>query len=480
MANQVFQTSAGKLTPAAILNQLVADRVLTPAGLAWLKLACDPWHDTAVNGFTGMPDQGIGKSVTFQVVREYQISKVTSPTALPAGNWSVRIGNFPILENAPVTPGLYYGDVVSQAGTASLMVPVQVNYAAEGADFVDTAVGGIPNAQGCSLPNDFTKGLVKVCGVGIEVINTTSTLHKQGLMSCCRMVQPEMEPFTAYIGLAGNLWSFKTLTPIRTLPKNLAEMALYPGYAQEEAKDGYYAPVALKFGKNRNYPVPISPLLLDDDPVAGAVQPLSPISCYTGNLAILNIPGNTTNFWTTNHAPLYYGCDSNTVMFTGLSDETTLTLRVRYVLERFPSDAEGQILVIANDSATYDPVALQIYSQVVQRLPAGTPFTDNPSGEWWMKMLTEIGRVAAPLIKSIPHPLAQGIGAAIDLGLPLITNSMSKKEKKAVKTIASGKKNGKQNNNGKIPANPGPKKPAWHQKPGPGQVPAARKKTRKG
>lgn len=470
-----------KLTPAAILNQLVIEKTLTPAGLAWLKLACDPWHDTAVNGFTGMPDQGIGKSVTFQVVREYQISKVNSPTPLPPGNWSCRIGNFPICEATQMSPGLYYGDLISQTNTDSqALVPVQVNYAAEGVDFADLTTGGIA-LQGCSLPTEFTKGVAKVCGVGIEVINTTAVLNKQGLMSCCRMVQPENEPFTAYISISSppNAWSLKSMTPMRTLPKNLTEMALYPGYAQEEAKDGYYAPVAMKFGKNRHYPVPTCPLVLDDDPSAGENSILSPITCYSGQLSGVVIPGNTGTFYTHRQAPLYYGCDSNVVMFTGLSDQTTLTLRVRFIMERFPSDAEGQILVIANDSAVYDPCALEIYSRVVQALPAGTPFTDNPSGEWWMKMLSEIGKVAAPMLKMIPHPLAQGLSAAIDIGMPVLNNMKANrkaanevrladkllKDSRKLKQLENTKKKKNTNNNGSIPSNPGPRKTY-------GQVPA--------
>jgi hypothetical protein len=474
--SQGIQTSVGKITPSAILNQLVAEKTLTPAGLAWLKLATDPWHDTSVTGFTGMPDQGIGKSVTFQVVREYQISKANAPTPLPPGNWSCRIGNFPILENVNMSPGAFFGEIVTQdnaPASTRLMVPVQVNYAAEGVDFGDTAVIALGNAQGCSLPDEFTKGLVKVCGVGMEVINTTAVLNKQGLMSCARMTQPEVEPYVSYVALTTpvNAWTIKGLSPIRTLPKNLTEMALYPGYAQEEAKDGYYAPVALKFGKNRNYPVPLTPILLDDDVSAGPQNPLTPIACYSAQVGAVTVPGNASQFFTTNIQPLFYGCDSNVVMFTGLSESTTLTLRVRYILERFPSDAEGQILVIATPSADYDPCALEIYSRVVQRLPSGTPFTDNPSGEWWQRMLSEIGKVAAPMIKMIPHPLAQGLGAAIDMALPALNNNVANqkaakdlrkanKEIKAAKQLVQASRapqiRRQPNNGGNIPRNPGP------------------------
>lgn len=458
-----------RLTGAAILQKLVEQKTISPAGLSWLTLAVDPWHDNSVQDFKGLPDQGIGKSVTFQVVQEYSISKNNSPGVLPAGNWSCRIGNFPFLQDQLVSPGSYYGQIMSQTNTVTqLLKAVQVSYAPDGTDFADTVQNGLPaNAQGTALPAEYTKGIVKLCGMGIEVINTTSQLHKQGLMSCARMVQPELSTFTGYISYSSpaNQNSIQNMTPVRTLPKNLAELALYPGFMQDEAQYGYYAPVLLKFGQEKNYPIPSSVLLLDDDPSAGKFDITAPIACYTSHVQATNIPGNTTTFYISNDHPLFVGTDSNVVMFTGLSDETTLTLRVRYIMERFPSDAEGQILVISTPSATYDPAVLEIYSKAVQALPAGARFTDNPSGEWWKSMLTEIGKVASPLLKMLPHPLAQGLARAVDAGTLLlgegeenkrlaaeVRKEQQAKRKNQPKPVAAPAKAITTNNKGNIPS----------------------------
>lgn len=432
-----------------MLQDLVSSRTLTPAGLAWLTLAVDPWHDTAVTGLEGLPDQGIGKSVSFQVVQEYSISKNNSPIALPAGNWSVRIGNFPTLTPQLVAPGFSYGDIVSQdnvVGQRRLMQSVQVNYAQDGADFDDVAYSGVfpANAQGCSLPTEYTQGVIKVLGVGIEVINTTSALYKQGLVSYCRMTQPDTEPYTCYVALSNpaNTWATKNVTPIRTLPKNLQEMALYPGFAQTEAAEGYYAPVLLKFGRQRHYPIPNTTILMDDDPTAGPQNIATPIRIFSSFQDSVVIPGNTTNFYTSNQLPLYYDCDSNTIVFSGLSDQTTLTLRVRFICERFPSDAEKQMLVIATPSAVYDPVALEIYSRAVQALPAGVPFSENPEGEWWLKMISEIAKAASPFLRWV-HPglgvLAEGVGAVTG---SVATRARDSRKKKAAKagTVAPSAK----------------------------------------
>jgi hypothetical protein len=386
--------------------------------MSWLTLAVDPWHDTPVTGLEGLPDQGIGKSVSFQVVQEVSISKNTAPVTLPAGNWKVRIGTYPKLTQEYMSTGIFRGDVISTDNTTSgILNSVQISYAPDGTDFSDLGVGGLPGAvQGMNLPLDYTKGVVKVLGIGIEVINTTAPLHKQGLMSCCRMVQPDSEPFVNYLALASpaNAWCTKTITPIRTLPKNLSEMALYPGFAQEEAIEGYYAPVLLKFNRPRHYPVPCTTLLLTDDTTAGInyAPPAAGIDCYVSAVTTVTVPGNTTLFHGNRDLPLYYDADSNVVMFTGLSDETTLTARVRYICERFPSDQESQILVMATPSATYDPVALELYSRAVQKLPAGVPFTENPAGEWWQKMIASIADVAAPFLNSF----APGLGSLASAG----------------------------------------------------------------
>jgi hypothetical protein len=347
------------------------------------------------------------------VTQEYSISKNNSPVALPAGNWSVRIANFPLLTSNSVRKGNYFGDIVSQLGDVSEIVPVQVNYAADGVDFADTAVPGLGNPQGCSLPVAHTKGIVKVCGLGIEIVNTTASLNLQGLVSMCRMVQPDVETFTSYVALPLNAWGTKSLNPMRTAPKNLSEMALYPGFAQDLAASGYYGPALLKFNRDLHFPISVGALLLDDDPNGGPVNTTTPIECYSSTLGSFAVPGNTTAFSTTRENPLYVPCDTNCIIFSGLSDETTLTLRVRWILERFPNDSEAQLVPISTPTAPFDPVALEIYSRVVRQLPAGVPFGENPAGDWWSKLLSQIGSVVGPMIAMIPHPLAKAAGMTI-------------------------------------------------------------------
>lgn len=416
----------------------MAEKKLTDAGLAWLTLAVDPWHDTTVTGLRGLPDNGVSKSVTFQVVQEYPISKNNSPVALPAGNWSCRIGNFPKLVNETLASGQYWGDVITQnnaPGTGEVLIPVQVNYAQDGADFADCAVIALANAQGCQMPVEFTKGSVRVIAMGIEVINTTASLQKQGLVSYARMPQPEVEPYTAYVSMSTppNAWAVKTVTPIRSLPKNKAELALYPGYAQVEALEGYYGPVLLKFNKKNSFPTTYCSLLLDDDPSGGLVDRTAPgINCRSSYLQPFTPPGTTTQFYTAGENPIFTDCDSNVVMFTGLSDQTTLDLRVRWICERFPSDQEKELLVVSTPSAPPDPLAFEIYGILAAWMPAGFMFRENPLGEMFAKIMAKIGEIVGPIVSTIPHPVARIAGPAITAGAAALgdySNSKAQKRK---------------------------------------------------
>ena len=178
------------------------------------------------------------------------------------------------------------GASITNGGNSSPLLPIAVQYAADGVDFADLGVGGVQiGLQGIEMPREYLQGVVKVLGVGIEVINTTSELYKQGLVSYCRQSQPDAESSTVYIGVStpANQWYQTSTVSMRTLPKNLKEMALYPGFAQTEAKEGYYGPVLLHLdsANRRNYPQVSTTLLFDDDPKFGSQVGVPDILCYT-------------------------------------------------------------------------------------------------------------------------------------------------------------------------------------------------------
>jgi hypothetical protein len=290
------------------------------------------------------------------------------------------------------------------------------------------------------------------------------------------MTQPDFQPTTQYVILpllGPSFWGIKSMSPIRTVPMNLSEMALYPGFAQMEAKDGYYAPVIMKPERHSNFPIPVGIALLDDDPQGGQVDTANPIVCWSSSLTgftPITVPPSTVVNSSNRSCPILNATDSNVVMFTGLSDATTLTLRVRWICERFPSDAEKEILVIATPTASFDPMALEIYSKMVALLPSGVPFTENPGGEWWARSLATLAEIVGPMVAMIPHPIAKVAGLALTGGgVALAKYADKKNDSRTLKnnTDYYGQNNRK-NYQGEvtnrrtgtvIPRNPGPKPP---------------------
>lgn len=411
-----------------ILQKLIDEQKLSPEGLAWLTVATDPWHDTKIKGVAGLPDAQVGDSLVFQVVQELVIVK---PGTLGAGNWKVRIANQPFLQKQKVGPGKYYGDVVSIDNSITFdreIWPVQVNYALDASDFASTVPVG---SAGIELPQEFTKGTVKLIGMGIEVFNTTAEINKQGTVSYIRMSQPDTDDFFGYVSQSTpvNTWAFRSLRPFREPPKNLSEMSNYPGFAQTEAREGYYAPVIIKVNaNNRNYPITKGLLTLAEDPEGGPINPVG-IDCHSSQSAATIVPGNITTFYSVQNNPLLTDCDTNVVMFTGLSDATTLTLRVRFICERFPNDSEKQMLVIATPTAPYDPVAIELYTRAVSQMPCGVPFSENPAGEWWLKMINEIAELAVPMLNTI-HPMLGSGAKLIGSGAESLRKDWRKERKK--------------------------------------------------
>lgn len=397
-----------------ILNKAVENKILTASGLQWLKVATNPCPDGPVT-YSGMPDQITGKSVAFEITQELNLIK--SSTLAP-GNWSVRIGTHPFVTQYTGCHGTTRGAFSQKTIPASEceVNGVAIQQAVDGQPFVYGNVVG--QYQGINLPNEYTEGSVRVCGMGLEVINTTSELYKQGLCTIATMSQPDVEPYYFVNGVEANNYASSSGFPVRGLPVNLSEMVLLD-HAQWNAADGAYIPIRMKPNRTVNLPTPNQPIIYTgDDPSSTTATVLPTIQ---PKISFVTLAGSTTQFGIMDKNVIKCPSDSAVIMLTGLSEQTSLTVRVRYWLERFPSDAEPELLPLTKMSARYDPMALEIYSKWLSVAPVGCKFTDNPDGEWWLKTLGSLASLVGPLITMIPHPIAKGAGAMITMGGPVLT-----------------------------------------------------------
>jgi hypothetical protein len=445
--------STERVNNAGVLNRLIADKILTPHSVAALKVALDGWHDTTISDFAGIPDKHVGKLFTFDDVAEISVGKLSSPVPLGAGSWSLRISTYPIGGRTTFKNGACRGSMFTMDNASSLTVASNVNiaYALDGADFSDTGVGGATEqSQMMQMSPEFLTSSLKLCGMAIEVINTTPTLTKGGLVTACNVPQPQSTTsFCGNVGIATGVGA-GTVYPlpmrmVNTPPKNLGEMVKFSPF-QNKADDGVYINARMQFQDQTPYCMPVSPVLFTDDLTHNAAT-IPNVPIYLVNQSSVVVGAGTINGY--GDVTNWFDMDSPVIIFSNLSDTTTLTIRVRWFGQIVPDEDQNIFLRASHPAPIYDPNFFEIYSRACGLIPQACAFTENPSGEWWKTALSAIGGAAGPLLLKIPHPLAKAAGLAAIGGSAYL--SMSAEDKKAARK--------QRNNNGKY--GPGMKKDAY-------------------
>jgi len=100
-------------------------------------------------------------------------------------------------------------------------------------------------------------------------------------------------------------------------------------------------------------------------------------------------------------------------IFTGLAANSALTINWNVVVERFPTNDNLDLVVLADPSPEYDEVALKAYSHISRSLPVGVPVKMNGLGDWFKEAISTVSDFVSPVLSAIPHPIAQGISAGL-------------------------------------------------------------------
>jgi len=146
-------------------------------------------------------------------------------------------------------------------------------------------------------------------------------------------------------------------------------------------------------------------------------------------IGFLPLSFGASDFQNFNHAGAY---------FTGLSYETTLQLNVIYYIERFPSQQDSDLVVLARHSCRQDCVALDLYSEIVREMPVGVPQRMNGLGEWFADAVSSAADYISPVLGAIPHPVAQAASMAVKTGGNIAKSLMAKKESPGLTYSAQG------------------------------------------
>jgi len=319
-----------------------------------------------------------------------------------------------------------------------------------------TLLTGASGDIGCvPIPQLYTKNPYRVVGVGFELVNTTAVLYISGSATCYEFparMQDQVRNFIAnwIVGIqvlgASNLavlgstdaavWTHQDARMISVArpPKTLADATNAKGSRTWPAAKGYYAPATFEALMEVSNPVPFVPGWYEDAQNEGLPSASSTVQCLfpgrgipngqstfvnqlissqesTGNTSIggtVSSPfqwnGNVGNY-------RYVPTSRKGVIFSGLSYQTTFTLRVVYYLTRVPQVAQLDLYTMAHKAPGFDPYFWAAYKYCQETMPIACTFDENPLGEWFntvTKFLAKAGPVVGNLI-----PGGSGIGKIV-------------------------------------------------------------------
>jgi len=370
---------------------------------------------------------------------------ITCPTGITTGTWDVNIVDWPWVNGHPVATTACTGPNFAYSGVAGVQPTGSTFFQVEPSTGVPLgglqAFAGPTGAclspymtygnigsntyavNGLTLSSVYTSGEHRVYSKGFEVHNTTANLYRGGSVTTYRTPVPHTEDAVAaqtILFTAGTPGTVTERVVHKTLiidgpPGTPASALLLPQSKQWGAEEGAYVVSALHDPEIGVYAQEaMAVFLYDSTSKINTVTP-TPTPLQFGSQAG-TVTGTSTVFtpaqWTVSPLPIGE-FDISGAYFTGLTPQTTLTINWNVYVQRFPSNSDLNLIVLANPSCEREESALAFYSHAVGSLPCGVPVKENGFGDWFKDVVSTASDYIAPVLSAIPHPAAQGIGMAI-------------------------------------------------------------------
>lgn len=392
----------------SILNRLLESKSLSPEGMSWLTVATDPFHDSEVS-CDGYPDISTSRSLVQVFTKTITVNRGVLPNT---NTWDMHVFLNPCTPSELTDPqrsGAFYITEFDHYGSFTNQVSgvgVPFLYGGVNAVTVPTGTnlygGSVFSAPGLQPPINLASGPFRLIACGFEVVNTTAELYKQGSMTCYKSPTGVNDVVLGHPNAPNiNRWWQASLAA--GPPSSQADAALYPNSRTWEAKEGCYMVCTMNRSNNFHLPaVGRSAGLLISRPANTSGQPTTMWYPYITNT-------------TTSPANELLPFDVSGAIFTGLHPDSTMQVTVRYIMERVPSIAEPDLLVLTRTPAPYDPLALELYARTISLMPVGCMVKDNPLGEWFNDMLSTLGDIAPLVGRTVGNfvPGADLVGRAI-------------------------------------------------------------------
>lgn len=314
-------------------GEKVLNTNLSPDGRDWLTLALDPFHDLQ-KPIAGYPDADGSQTV----VSCYQYSLDITKPAGAAGNWDLHVFTLPI---GATTSALQHTETGFDAFTATVGATATA-VSTVNAISVDAGQPTVPTSTAVFAPTNYTQllqplvpdalaGVSRVVGFGIEAINSSAEIYKQGLVTCYRMPQVVGQS-THSVLTAASVGASQALK-FKRAPTSVAEALLLKGTTQWAAEEGAYLVVPLcgienpLVGlSNRNV------MIRSDEPVSIGAHAQTEALAFSTALNAPPIP--TLSIMNYQKVVPYCTCG---IYFSGLNALSSIRIRVKVYTERAPS-----------------------------------------------------------------------------------------------------------------------------------------------
>lgn len=255
---------------------------------------------------------------------------------------------------------------------------------------------------------DNLKGMTRCIGWGVEVVDVTAELYKQGTCTVCQYPACQRsddvgfklaQTFSVEHGrqksdvlkkgspqVVAYLDTPIMVRPINSHPTSVANAMLYEGSRQWEAKAGAYTVIPFSTEENPpRYPEYTVPMFYMD----GATPEKYGLNDNNVFLGQPDLPGGggACYVWgPTKYAPVHCKC----IIMSGLNAKSTFQVNAIWYLETFPDTSETSLISLARPSACFDPVALKMISCAMQELPVAVPVADNSAGDWFLDVMESV------------------------------------------------------------------------------------------
>jgi hypothetical protein len=441
--------------------RIMGNRRLSAAAKNWMIATLDPFHDKSFDAPRcpdGQAFRGLGMTETMSAT-------IVSPPGAPA-TWELWVFACPYTYGSSAAysvtpthdgsnPNNYFNSLISfLVSTGSNGVATATIGYDAGTGFWPVGEGRFMPAGGVSyitcptaaafqafdpatmaygalqVPSNFLFGSHRILGGGFELENTTAPLYKQGTCTVARVPCTKIfEPIQNTITYRHNdgttsVSDFPGQVTLQQFPSSLTDLVEMQNSCQWPAERGAY--VVQHMRKVPDVAGPRRVLLRT--PVSGqtgvAFSGPSPVwSSAGGTIAYV---GTTDNSAATglNQVPMcvpYTDIDADwsVCCMSGLSPQTTFTLRARMFIERFPTSITGTtaynedaFVSQARHSPPREDYAIALWEAAMAKLPSGCPYDENPLGEWF-DTVVDIIDAAAPAIGGAFGPKGAAIGQAV-------------------------------------------------------------------